>query len=117
VCKYKMQLSLKRCKQYVLSPIVISLLIFSSFELGGEKKTKGAALTFVRQVGLYDSHHLLNYLSVSLYYSFMHFPSSLSYCKYDSHARFRDVVLQCHPLRHCNVAIRPGLSLRCDDRA
>ncbi|KAJ7756393.1 L41 ribosomal protein, partial [Mycena maculata] len=33
VCKYKMQMSLKRCKH---------------FELGGEKKTKGAALTFVR---------------------------------------------------------------------
>lgn len=32
VCKYKMQMSLKRCKH---------------FELGGEKKTKGAALTFV----------------------------------------------------------------------
>ncbi|KNZ73546.1 60S ribosomal protein L44 [Termitomyces sp. J132] len=32
-CKYKMQLTLKRCKH---------------FELGGEKKTKGAALTFVR---------------------------------------------------------------------
>ncbi|KAH9039611.1 60S ribosomal protein L44 [Lactarius pseudohatsudake] len=32
VCKYKMQLALKRCKH---------------FELGGEKKTKGAALTFV----------------------------------------------------------------------
>ncbi|KAI0075979.1 hypothetical protein K474DRAFT_1645843 [Panus rudis PR-1116 ss-1] len=32
VCKYKMQLSLKRCKH---------------FELGGEKKTKGAALQFV----------------------------------------------------------------------
>ncbi|KAF7323851.1 60s ribosomal protein l44 [Mycena kentingensis (nom. inval.)] len=31
VCKYKMQLALKRCKH---------------FELGGEKKTKGAALTF-----------------------------------------------------------------------
>ncbi|KAK0215772.1 zinc-binding ribosomal protein [Armillaria fumosa] len=31
VCKYKMQLTLKRCKH---------------FELGGEKKTKGAALTF-----------------------------------------------------------------------
>ncbi|KAG6873619.1 40s ribosomal protein L44e [Termitomyces sp. Mi166 len=30
-CKYKMQLTLKRCKH---------------FELGGEKKTKGAALTF-----------------------------------------------------------------------
>ncbi|KAJ7023660.1 zinc-binding ribosomal protein [Mycena alexandri] len=34
VCKYKMQMSLKRCKH---------------FELGGEKKTKGAALTFVRR--------------------------------------------------------------------
>ncbi|KAF8605678.1 hypothetical protein BDV93DRAFT_605151 [Ceratobasidium sp. AG-I] len=33
VCKYKMQLSLKRCKH---------------FELGGDKKTKGAALQFVR---------------------------------------------------------------------
>ncbi|CAG8703383.1 17570_t:CDS:2, partial [Acaulospora colombiana] len=32
VCKYKMQLPLKRCKH---------------FELGGDKKTKGAALTFV----------------------------------------------------------------------
>ncbi|KDQ13728.1 hypothetical protein BOTBODRAFT_366584 [Botryobasidium botryosum FD-172 SS1] len=31
VCKYKMQLALKRCKH---------------FELGGEKKTKGAALQF-----------------------------------------------------------------------
>ncbi|KAE9391113.1 hypothetical protein BT96DRAFT_1062205 [Gymnopus androsaceus JB14] len=31
VCKYKMQMVLKRCKH---------------FELGGEKKTKGAALTF-----------------------------------------------------------------------
>ncbi|KAJ2955479.1 hypothetical protein NQZ79_g8519 [Umbelopsis isabellina] len=30
-CKYKMQLSLKRCKH---------------FELGGDKKTKGAALVF-----------------------------------------------------------------------
>ncbi|KAJ3907475.1 ribosomal protein L44-domain-containing protein [Lentinula edodes] len=32
VCKYKAQMTLKRCKH---------------FELGGEKKTKGAALTFV----------------------------------------------------------------------
>ncbi|KAJ4468809.1 hypothetical protein J3R30DRAFT_1608836 [Lentinula aciculospora] len=31
VCKYKAQMTLKRCKH---------------FELGGEKKTKGAALTF-----------------------------------------------------------------------
>ncbi|KAJ3399295.1 40s ribosomal protein L44e [Chytridiales sp. JEL 0842] len=31
VCKYKMQLALKRCKH---------------FELGGDKKTKGAALQF-----------------------------------------------------------------------
>ncbi|BFZ57389.1 40s ribosomal protein L44e [Savitreella phatthalungensis] len=30
-CKYKMQIALKRCKH---------------FELGGDKKTKGAALTF-----------------------------------------------------------------------
>ncbi|CCM05113.1 uncharacterized protein FIBRA_07320 [Fibroporia radiculosa] len=37
VCKYKMQLSLKRCKH---------------FELGGEKKTKGAALQFVRPLDL-----------------------------------------------------------------
>lgn len=52
MCKYKMQMVLKRCKQYVL----ISLPILQeangwslhSFELGGEKKTKGAALTFVR---------------------------------------------------------------------
>ncbi|KAI0064907.1 60S ribosomal protein L44 [Artomyces pyxidatus] len=38
-CKYKMQLSLKRCKH---------------FELGGEKKTKGAALTFVRPIYWYS---------------------------------------------------------------
>jgi large subunit ribosomal protein L44e len=31
VCKYKMQMALKRCKH---------------FELGGDKKTKGAALVF-----------------------------------------------------------------------
>ncbi|KAH9968241.1 putative RPL42B-ribosomal protein L36a.e [Russula dissimulans] len=37
VCKYKMQLALKRCKH---------------FELGGEKKTKGAALTFVSVISL-----------------------------------------------------------------
>ena len=50
VCKYKMQLALKRCKQFVLQIfcIVSRLLTFRSFELGGEKKTKGAALTFVR---------------------------------------------------------------------
>ncbi|KAF9226313.1 hypothetical protein BS17DRAFT_794478 [Gyrodon lividus] len=42
VCKYKMQLSLKRCKH---------------FELGGEKKTKGAALQFVR-LCLYPSYLL-----------------------------------------------------------
>ncbi|KAG1795261.1 60S ribosomal protein L44 [Suillus variegatus] len=41
VCKYKMQLSLKRCKH---------------FELGGEKKTKGAALQFVRH---FASHWVL----------------------------------------------------------
>ncbi|KAG2750433.1 hypothetical protein P692DRAFT_20729628, partial [Suillus brevipes Sb2] len=41
VCKYKMQLSLKRCKH---------------FELGGEKKTKGAALQFVRH---FTSHGVL----------------------------------------------------------
>ena len=51
VCKYKMQLALKRCKQYVVCRSVtraINLLYHSSFELGGEKKTKGAALQFVR---------------------------------------------------------------------
>ncbi|EIW77091.1 hypothetical protein CONPUDRAFT_109567, partial [Coniophora puteana RWD-64-598 SS2] len=37
VCKYKMQLSLKRCKH---------------FELGGEKKTKGAALQFVSTIAI-----------------------------------------------------------------
>ncbi|KAI0790525.1 ribosomal protein L44-domain-containing protein, partial [Abortiporus biennis] len=44
VCKYKMQLSLKRCKH---------------FELGGEKKTKGAALTFVRRYLLLLSPSIL----------------------------------------------------------
>ncbi|KAH8830010.1 hypothetical protein DL96DRAFT_1461824 [Flagelloscypha sp. PMI_526] len=37
VCKYKMQMELKRCKH---------------FELGGEKKTKGAALQFVSFIWL-----------------------------------------------------------------
>ncbi|KAF9235794.1 60S ribosomal protein L44 [Melanogaster broomeanus] len=42
VCKYKMQMSLKRCKHLCdrLKPPS------PSFELGGEKKTKGAALQF-----------------------------------------------------------------------
>lgn len=51
VCKYKMQLSLKRCKQYVVLWSVVyavELTRCASFELGGEKKTKGAALQFVR---------------------------------------------------------------------
>jgi large subunit ribosomal protein L44e len=38
-CKYKAQLSLKRCKH---------------FELGGDKKTKGAALVFVRYIFRYN---------------------------------------------------------------
>ena len=45
-----MQLSLKRCKQYVSSMHRVWCLcidVLSSFELGGEKKTKGAALQFV----------------------------------------------------------------------
>ena len=55
--KYKAQLPLKRCKQYVSSNrlgfihslrLIISLTLLLSFELGGDKKTKGAALTFVR---------------------------------------------------------------------
>ncbi|KAH9000769.1 60S ribosomal protein L44 [Lactarius hatsudake] len=49
VCKYKMQLALKRCKQYVhhrFRFIILQLSFSHSFELGGEKKTKGAALTF-----------------------------------------------------------------------
>lgn len=52
VCKYKMQLPLKRCKQYVF--ILFSRFRYLtpffplSFELGGDKKTKGAALQFVR---------------------------------------------------------------------
>lgn len=52
MCKYKMQMSLKRCKQCVRFPIFLATQltcqISRSFELGGEKKTKGAALTFVR---------------------------------------------------------------------
>ncbi|KAH9941135.1 ribosomal protein L44-domain-containing protein, partial [Epithele typhae] len=44
VCKYKMQLSLKRCKH---------------FELGGEKKTKGAALQFVSTSDFLSSRAVL----------------------------------------------------------
>ena len=50
VCKYKMQLALKRCKQCVhlrFHVVIPRLSLSCSFELGGEKKTKGAALTFV----------------------------------------------------------------------
>lgn len=45
-----MQLALKRCKQFVKLPPreFTDLKPTYSFELGGEKKTKGAALTFVR---------------------------------------------------------------------
>lgn len=39
-CKYKAQLSLKRCKH---------------FELGGDKKTKGAALVFVSVASQHQS--------------------------------------------------------------
>lgn len=54
-CKYKMQLALKRCKQCVteikVSPLIERLTgrpsFLLSFELGGDKKTKGAALQFV----------------------------------------------------------------------
>lgn len=45
-----MQLALKRCKQcvfYRFRFLMRRLSISHSFELGGEKKTKGAALTFV----------------------------------------------------------------------
>ncbi|KAI6006928.1 ribosomal protein L44-domain-containing protein, partial [Pisolithus albus] len=52
VCKYKMQLSLKRCKH---------------FELGGEKKTKGAALTFVRLLRILFSFSSTYYASISEY--------------------------------------------------
>ncbi|KAH7102620.1 zinc-binding ribosomal protein [Auriculariales sp. MPI-PUGE-AT-0066] len=45
VCKYKMQLALKRCKH---------------FELGGEKKTKGAALQFVLIVSRFGPCSLLS---------------------------------------------------------
>ncbi|KAG8830165.1 40s ribosomal protein L44e [Serendipita sp. 399] len=41
VCKYKMQLPLKRCKH---------------FELGGDKKTKGAALTFAHDIDMGHAH-------------------------------------------------------------
>ncbi|KAL4068521.1 zinc-binding ribosomal protein [Scleroderma yunnanense] len=56
VCKYKMQLALKRCKH---------------FELGGEKKTKGAALTFVRS--------LFSYLFI---YLIVHFSELMEYLLY-----------------------------------
>ncbi|KAG8776833.1 40s ribosomal protein L44e [Ceratobasidium sp. 428] len=51
VCKYKMQLALKRCKH---------------FELGGDKKTKGAALQFVS----FALHVLSHWLA----------PSPFAYC-------------------------------------
>ena len=69
VCKYKMQLALKRCKQCV-SSLFIECLLYSracSFELGGEKKTKGAALTFVRVLSSYCPFiYLTVYMTVSL---------------------------------------------------
>src|ERR1700761_7944688 len=61
-----MQLALKRCKQYVslfsYRRNVLSHL-YDSFELGGDKKTKGAALQFVSIEIAIDIHHLANHFS------------------------------------------------------
>ncbi|THH09573.1 hypothetical protein EW145_g1907 [Phellinidium pouzarii] len=57
VCKYKMQLPLKRCKH---------------FELGGDKKTKGAALTFVRLqhvLPIKERHYDLGFFDSDLFSS------------------------------------------------
>ncbi|KAG5654560.1 40s ribosomal protein L44e [Sphagnurus paluster] len=75
-CKYKMQLTLKRCKH---------------FELGGEKKTKGAALTFVRisrnlsiTTVIYLSPRVVSMSSV--YYGLCYTPSlTLHGLEYDMH--------------------------------
>ena len=53
VCKYKMQLPLKRCKH---------------FELGGDKKTKGAALQFVSVMILDVRYSLLTSYSNFFYF-------------------------------------------------
>ncbi|KAF8886558.1 ribosomal protein L44-domain-containing protein, partial [Infundibulicybe gibba] len=66
VCKYKMQLTLKRCKH---------------FELGGEKKTKGAALTFVR-----FSHFFAPFSA--------HFPVVNVYITFMSHCVFSITIYQ-----------------------
>jgi hypothetical protein len=62
-----MQLALKRCKQCVhyLFPYSVIMSICHSFELGGEKKTKGAALTFVSVLSLL-AMDVLNGLGIDL---------------------------------------------------
>ena len=62
-----MQLALKRCKQCVfyLFPYSVIIEYMHSFELGGEKKTKGAALTFVSVLSLL-AMDVLNGLGIDL---------------------------------------------------
>jgi large subunit ribosomal protein L44e len=65
-CKYKMQISLKRCKH---------------FELGGDKKTKGQARMLTAHVIVHANGSYL--LSITFRYTSMHlFSSQLAACMY-----------------------------------
>lgn len=83
-----MQLSLKRCKQcaaVLFSSDPFHDAFLSSFELGGEKKTKGAALTFVSHLSFSFMLLASNSLSVSSKFTFHCFyvASLFLYYKYD----------------------------------
>ncbi|KAI0280428.1 ribosomal protein L44-domain-containing protein [Russula aff. rugulosa BPL654] len=84
VCKYKMQLSLKRCKH---------------FELGGEKKTKGAALTFVSVKYLsIGTEHIWNLYS-NVYAELSQTWSSLFFClciTIDYETQYTSCTSECH---------------------
>ena len=101
MCKYKMQMTLKRCKQYVLiflrgSFLTNNFFPFRSFELGGEKKTKGAALTFVSllnvlQFSLHAEWLPSTFSEHPMHYARLTFCSSTSPTKYDMHTQFKNL--------------------------
>ncbi|CAL1708711.1 unnamed protein product [Somion occarium] len=95
VCKYKMQLSLKRCKH---------------FELGGEKKTKGAALTFVCCFRFSNVTLVLNFCSSSDRLATCSFAISRSTMS-SVPLRIRYVI--CNKFRACAFTRKPDTMLAC----
>ena len=69
---------------------------FRSFELGGEKKTKGAALTFVSllnvlQLSLHAEWLPSTFSEHPMHYARLTFCSSTSPTKYDMHTQFKNL--------------------------